>query len=147
MSDNSGYQGWGEPTGQPQQPGWQDNQQQAWQNGPQQQAWGSGPMQTQPVAQNTDAAGFFKALFDFSFSHFVTPKVVKFIYVLSMVAIGLMWLVWLVVAAQDGGALRLVFVLIIGPLVGLLYLTFIRMTLEFYLATVRMSEDIHKRLR
>jgi hypothetical protein len=39
-----------------------------------------------------------------------------------------------------------VLALVVGPIVVLLYLAFIRMTLEFYLAIVRMSQDIHTRL-
>lgn len=107
----------------------------------------AGHDQTAPVAQNTDAAGFFRALFDVSFSHFVTPKVVKFIYILAMVAIGLTWLLMLIVGLSTGDAMVILLTLIVGPIMAIIYLTFIRMTLEFYLATVRMSEDIHKRLR
>ena len=36
--------------------------------------------------------------------------------------------------------------LILGPVFVIIYLAVIRMTLEFYLSVVRMSEDIHKRL-
>lgn len=131
---------------------------QAWdgnQTGPvhqNQQGWSTGPnsYQQQPttaVDQNTDAAGFFKALFDVSFRHFVTPKVVRFIYVLAMVAIVLTWLVFLMVALAAGDPMLILLVFVVGPIMAILYLTFIRMTLEFYLATVRMSEDIHHRLR
>ena len=35
---------------------------------------------------------------------------------------------------------------ILGPVFVVIYLAVIRMTLEFYLSVVRMSEDIHKRL-
>ncbi|MGI8523536.1 MAG: DUF4282 domain-containing protein [Nocardioides sp.] len=34
----------------------------------------------------------------------------------------------------------------VGAVAALVYLAFIRMTLEFYLAIVRMSEDIHRRM-
>ncbi|HET6165767.1 MAG TPA: DUF4282 domain-containing protein [Marmoricola sp.] len=101
---------------------------------------GAGP------ADSTDAAGFFKALFDFSFSTFITPKVVKFVYVVATVLIALGWLFFLAASfASSAGAG--VLVLVVGPVVAVLYLAFIRMTLEFYLAVVRMSEDIHHRLR
>ena len=101
--------------------------------------YGEGP------AQKTDAAGFLRALFDFSFSTFITPKVVRFVYVLATALLVLIWLVWLV-AAFDSAAGYGLFVLVIGPIVMLLYLAIIRMTLEFYLAITRMSEDIHHRL-
>lgn len=99
-----------------------------------------------PAAESTTGAGFFKALFDFSFSTFITPKVVKFVYVLSVVALGLLWFIMLVASFSQSAGAGLA-VLIVGPILVLLYLVFIRMTLEFYLATVRMSEDIHHKLR
>ncbi len=90
--------------------------------------------------------GFFGALFDFSFEHFVTPIIVKVVYVLAIAALGLTWLILLVAAFSQsaGGGLA---VLILGPVGIVLYLCLIRMTLEFYLAVTRMSQDIHQRLR
>ena len=102
--------------------------------------YGDGP------AEKTDAAGFLRALFDFSFSTFITPKVVRFVYVLATGLLVIAWLAWLAAAfALSAGYGFLV--LVIGPVVMLVYLALIRMTLEFYLAIVRMSQDIHTRLR
>ena len=103
----------------------------------------SGPPTPPPTASGK---GFFGALFDFKFEHFVTPMIVKFVYVLALVALVLGWLVFLVTGfAQDTS--YGVAVLILGPIALILYLALIRMTLEFYLAIVRMSQDIHTRLR
>ncbi len=96
-------------------------------------------------AQSVDAAGFLRALFDFSFSTFITPKVVRFVYVLATGLLLVAWLAWLAAAFAVHPAYGLL-VLIIGPIVMLVYLALIRMTLEFYLAITRMSEDIHHRL-
>ena len=38
--------------------------------------------------------GFFGSLFDFSFEHFVTPMLVKAVYIVAIVALGLGWLIW-----------------------------------------------------
>jgi hypothetical protein len=103
--------------------------------------------QPTPTPQQSMNAGkgFLGALFDFSFTNFVTPMIVKFVYVLAVVALGLAWVVFLLAAfSQSAGAG--IGVLILGPIGILIYLAFIRMTLEFYLAVTRMSEDIHKRL-
>ena len=94
----------------------------------------------------TPQKGFFGALFDFSFETFVTPMIVKVVYVLSIIALGLAWLVWMAAAFSQSSGLGLV-VLVLGPIAILLYLCLIRMTLEFYLAVTRMSQDIHQRLR
>ena len=90
--------------------------------------------------------GFFGALFDFSFEHFVTPMLVKAVYIVALVALGIGWLFWLVVSFSQSTGLG-VGVLIFGPVLLFLYLCLIRMTLEFYLAVTRMSQDIHHRLR
>ena len=92
----------------------------------------------------TDSKGFIGALFDFSFSHFITPMIVKAVYILAVVALGLAWIFFLIAAFSQsvGGGL---FVLVLGPIGIVIYLAFIRMTLEFYLAIVRMSQDIHLR--
>jgi len=90
--------------------------------------------------------GFFGALFDFSFEHFVTPMIVKVVYLLAIIALGLTWLLFLATAFTQGAGAGLV-VLLLGPIAILLYLCLIRMTLEFYLAVTRMSQDIHQRLR
>jgi hypothetical protein len=92
-----------------------------------------------------DAKGFFGALFDFKFSTFVTPMIIKFVYVLAMVVLVLGWLVWLIVGFSQGAEYG-VAALVLGPIVLVIYLAFIRMTLEIYFAVVRMSEDINRRL-
>jgi hypothetical protein len=91
------------------------------------------------------SGGFFAALFDFSFSRFVTPMIVKLVYVLATIALGLLYIVFVIGAfSQSAGAG--IGVLIVGAIVALIYLAFIRMTLEFYYAIVRMSQDINRRL-
>lgn len=101
----------------------------------------TGP-QGQPPAEKK---GFFGALFDFTFEHFVTPMIVKVVYILAAAGIALFLLIFLVASFSQSAGAGLA-VLLLGPVVALLYLALIRMTLEFYLAVVRMSEDIHRRL-
>ena len=96
-------------------------------------------------AGNVGAGGFFSALFDFSFNEFITPKVVKVVYVIAAILIPLVWVVYLLLAFSQNAGLG-VAVLIFGAIAVIFYLAIIRMTLEFYLAIVRMSEDIHHRL-
>ncbi|QZY29026.1 DUF4282 domain-containing protein [Nocardioides coralli] len=103
------------------------------------------PAQSGPAGQPPTSKGFFGALFDFTFEHFVTPMIVKVVYVLAVAGLALVLLVFLVTAFAQGPVEGLA-VLVLGPVIGLLYLALIRMTLEFYLAVVRMSEDIHRRL-
>lgn len=90
--------------------------------------------------------GFFGALFDFRFEHFVTPTIVRVVYVVATVVLVLGWLVFTVVSFAQNGAGGGLAVLVLGALGVLIYLCLIRMTFEFYLALVRLSEDVHHRL-
>ena len=96
-------------------------------------------------AMGTDAGGFFSALFDFSFSSFATPKIIKFVYVLATVVIALGFLSWVISAFTANVGLGIV-VLILGAVTALVWLAFIRMSLEIFYALVRMSQDINQRL-
>src|SRR5215472_8612004 len=87
---------------------------------------------------NSSGPGFFGALFDFSFGSFITPMIVKTVYVLAVAVLALFWLVFLIAAFSQSVGAGLG-VLIFGPVFVLIYLAFIRMTLEFFLALVRMS--------
>ncbi|MDF2966239.1 MAG: hypothetical protein K0Q93_17 [Nocardioidaceae bacterium] len=90
--------------------------------------------------------GFLGALFDFSFTSFVTPTIVKFVYILITIGLALGYLLFVVLGfAGDTPAVGIV-VLLLGWIPFLVYLALARMTLEFYFALVRMSEDIHHRL-
>jgi hypothetical protein len=104
---------------------------------------GRGPGGLTP--EPNSAGGFFQALFDFKFESFVTPKIVKFVYIVGTVLIG----IWLVVAVIGGvaglatGNAAGILVLILGPIGAVIFLALFRMMLEVYFAIVRMSEDIH----
>ena len=89
--------------------------------------------------------GFFGALFDLSFTSYVTPMVVGVIYVLGMVAITVGLVIGLVAGFVDSLESGIL-VLVLGPLVALVYLVLWRMLLEFYVAVTRMADDIHRRL-
>ena len=93
----------------------------------------------------SEGAGFFTALFDFSFTNFVTPILVRFVYLLATVALVASWLIFVIVGFTQNVGTGLA-ALILGPIFVIIYLAVIRMTLDFYLSVVRMSEDIHKRL-
>jgi hypothetical protein len=103
-----------------------------------------GHMGGPPPSWQPATKGFFGALFDFSFSYFVTPTIIKILYVLGLIGIAMTYLVFIVVALNIGAFQALV-VLLLGGIIALVYLAFWRVTLEFFLAVVRMSEDIHHR--
>jgi len=93
----------------------------------------------------SEGAGFFTALFDFSFTSFVTPKLVRFVYVLAAVWAVVLYVIVVISSftqSVSSGLIALVF----GPLVAIIWLAIVRIGLEFAISIVRMSEDVHKRL-
>jgi hypothetical protein len=86
--------------------------------------------------------GFFASLFDVSFSSLITTKVIKAIYVLSMVVIGLVGLVFLLAAvfSENSGGAEVVFALIVVPVVALIYLVYTRVLLEVIIVLFRIME-------
>jgi hypothetical protein len=106
---------------------------------PQQPGSFSGP----PPAWQPQAKGFFGALFDFSFNHFVTRSVIKVLYILGFIGIILGYL-WLLVVMFSLSSIAGFLALIFGLVFAIFELVFWRVTLEFYIAVVRMSDDIHR---
>jgi hypothetical protein len=109
--------------------------------GPAGYGYGGGPVGPGPQGE---AKGFFAALFDFSFDSFATPAVVKVLYIIGIVLLGLGYVGVVIAGFVQGAGMGLLF-LIGGAIAVLFYLTLFRITLEFYYAVVRMSEDIHHR--
>jgi uncharacterized membrane protein len=99
------------------------------------------------AAMNSRAAGhakgFVGSLFDFSFTSFVTPKIIKVLYVL-ITAWTVIWaLIFLRLGFKYGGAAGGFFTLIIvDPILVLLTLGVYRVVLEFVMVVHRMHEDI-----
>lgn len=88
--------------------------------------------------------GFFGSLFDMSFSSFVTTKLVKVIYILAMVLIGLTALAQLVVALASGEGGAIVASLLLVPLFALLALIWTRVGLELVMVVFRIGEDARR---
>jgi ribosomal protein L40E len=84
--------------------------------------------------------GFFSSLFDLSFTSFVTTKIIKVIYVLTLIMIGLVALAFVGGAFQASAALGL-FVLVVGaPIAALIYIIYARVILELIIQVFRISE-------
>ncbi|HZG90572.1 MAG TPA: DUF4282 domain-containing protein [Pseudonocardia sp.] len=92
----------------------------------------------------TEGKSFFAALFDYSFSTFATPGLIRVLYIVGTVLVALGYIGYVIAAFQLGAVIGLI-TLVVGAIVALFTLAFMRVTLEFYYAVVRMSEDIHNR--
>jgi hypothetical protein len=85
-------------------------------------------------------AYLLKALFDVSFEQFVSFKIIKFIYGLSILSAGLIALLF-VIAGFRVSLLFGIFVLLIGaPLIFLLIILYSRILLEMILVNSRMVD-------
>jgi hypothetical protein len=95
--------------------------------------------------QRSGEKGFVGSLFDFSFDSFVTPKIIKVLYVLLTVWILLLALVFLVVGFRSGGVGGGIAVLVIvDPIFILLSLGVYRVVLEAFMVVFRIHEDTKK---
>jgi hypothetical protein len=84
--------------------------------------------------------GFLSSLFDVSFSNLITTRVIKVIYILSMILIGLTALAFVAAAFSNSVAAGLFTLLILAPLSALLYLIYVRVILEVIICVFRITE-------
>lgn len=91
--------------------------------------------------------GFLGSLFDFSFSSFVTPKIIRALYILFTLWTALVALIITIIGFRTGGAAGGLFTLIvIVPVFVLLTLGVYRVVLEAFMVVFRIYEET-KRLR
>lgn len=87
--------------------------------------------------------GFIGSLFDFGFTSFVTPKIIKVLYVLVTIWTVIWALAFLDIGFRTGGmAGGLATLIIVDPLLILVSLGVFRVVLEFFMVTFRMQEDL-----
>lgn len=91
------------------------------------------------AAPPVTGAGFFQALFDLSFSEFITTRIIKVLYVLAIIGVGLFSLAIFLSFARAGVG-GLIIGLIVAPLVFLLYVIFARVWLELVMIIFRIAD-------
>jgi hypothetical protein len=89
--------------------------------------------------------GFFGALFDMSFSEFVTTKLIKLLYIILLLLIAIALVVaeisGLVTLFRHGGFLQGLLMIVIAPLGALLYVIVARMWMEIVIVLFRIAEN------
>jgi hypothetical protein len=111
--------------------------------------------------------GFFASLFDLSFTSFVTTKLIKVLYILSLVLLGLGYIVIAIALFSSGGtdavsvgpdgtlqsdsgggntALGLLWLFIGGPLVVFFYTLVYRVLFELVIVVFRIFENTRDQL-
>jgi len=94
------------------------------------------------MSQAADARGFLSALFDFSFTSFVTTKIIKALYVLILVVASLVALFYTIVAFRLGTVFGFLTLVIGDPLYIIIVMAFWRLILEAFVVVFRMAEDV-----
>jgi hypothetical protein len=107
-----------------------------------------GPTGTRQVGGRAKAQGekgFVGSLLDFSFQSFVTPKIVKVLYVLVTIWTAILGLTMLIIGFKLGGTSGGLFTLIIvEPIFILLTLGIYRVVLEAFMVVFRIYEETKK---
>src|SRR5579875_3826171 len=103
------------------------------------------PTATMPAAprrQAADSKGFIGALFDFGFTSFVTPRVIKVLYVLFMIGTIVGALAFTITMFEISATLGILTLVFGAPLYVLIVLAIYRVFLEFFMVMFRMADDI-----
>lgn len=90
-----------------------------------------------------DTRGFFGALFDFGFTSFVTPKMIKALYVLYTIWMVVWAVIFLRLGFKYGGAAGgIVVLIVVDPIFLLLTLGAYRVVLELFMVIHRMHDEL-----
>jgi len=99
-------------------------------------------MSPMAATQAADARGFLGALFDFSFTSFVTPRIIKVLYVLILILTVIGALVYTIFAFSASKVFGFLTLIIGDPLFIIIVMAFWRLVLESFVVVFRIAEDI-----
>jgi hypothetical protein len=88
--------------------------------------------------------GFVAALFDYSFASFVTPRIIKVLYVLATILISVWTLVLVLAAFNASSGFGLLMLLIGGPLFFLIAMIYARVFLELVIVFFRINGNVQE---
>jgi Domain of unknown function (DUF4282) len=91
---------------------------------------------------DADTTGFLGALFDFGFTSFVTPKIIKVLYVLVTIGTIVSALAFTIVVFKASVAFGIVALVFGDPLIILVVMAAFRIFVEFFVVIFRAAEDI-----
>ena len=95
----------------------------------------------------TQARGFFGALFDLSFTSFVTARIISVLYLVSIVVIAFYAVVFIVTAFNISSGFGAFTLLILAPLFFLVLTVYVRVLLEVVMVFFRIAENTSEMVR
>jgi hypothetical protein len=93
----------------------------------------------QPSPPAETGNGFFESLMDTRFDHLITPKMVRFLYILAMIVLAIGVVVGIIVAFTNDVGTG-VLTLILAPIGGFVYLIIARLYLELIVVAFKIRE-------
>jgi hypothetical protein len=102
---------------------------------------GAATAEHQLPRQATDSRSFLSALFDFSFTSFVTTRIIKVLYKLILALTVLYALVFTIYAFRLSAGLGLATLIVGDPLFIVIVMAFWRLVLESFVVVFRIAED------
>lgn len=102
-------------------------------------SWTPPTQQFNPAAIQAEGTTFFQGLTDFTFTKYITPSVVRIVYILMVIVAALTW-VFTVISGFVVNAGAGIAALLIGPIILVLYIALIRVGLETSIALIRVAE-------
>jgi hypothetical protein len=94
------------------------------------------------ASRPTESKGFLASLFDFSFTSFITTKIIKVIYVLVTILIFLGALAYTITAFAISKLVGIAVLIIGDPLFIIIGMALWRISLEFIVVFFRMADDV-----
>jgi len=91
-----------------------------------------------------EAKGFFSSLFDYSFSSFITPKIIKVLYVLLTIAVSLWTLALILISFSASSGLGILMLLVGGPIFFVIAMIYVRVALELAIVFFRIHADVEE---
>jgi hypothetical protein len=88
---------------------------------------------------------FLQALFDFSFNHFFTPRIIKVLYGLSIFSAGLIAVLFIIFGFSASTGFGIFALLVGAPLIFLVSVICSRICLELMVAIFRIAETLANR--
>jgi hypothetical protein len=88
------------------------------------------------------ARSFFGSLFDYSFSSFITPRIIRVLYILMTILVALWTLAFVLFAFKASTAFGILTLIILGPLFFVLGMIYVRVGLEVVMAFFNIHGDV-----
>lgn len=87
--------------------------------------------------------GFLGALFDFSFSEFITTKLIQILFIIGIIFSAIVALIFIVSGFNLSSGIGILF-LILSPIIFVLYVILIRIWLEIIIVIFKIAENTKK---